>query len=101
MDQKPELKTLEYKCLYDMAQTDGWKIVEQVLQGDVLFATNLIIGTPTSVSVSDDNGIKRKVLDFPIKDFSSYRYAHGMCAEARKVLEKVKNACKKYVDGSN
>lgn len=76
------------QALHELACTRGWRdIIGPMLKRDMNFMATLVLGPP-------DRDDATKELVFKIKDMSSYRFAHGQSCEAKKISDKVENACK-------
>ena len=73
------------RMLYELSQTDGWRLVlEPLLKGDTEFVVSLTLSDP-----EQGQGENQKELRFKIKSLEDQRFAHGKYSEARKILATV------------
>lgn len=77
------------RMLYELSQTDGWKLVlEPLLRSDMDFIVSLTLGSP-------EQKTDTKELLFKMKELGEQRFAHGKYCEAQKILLTVTYAVKK------
>lgn len=90
MDMSKEIKN---EALFEMAGTEGWKIVEEMLVYDTKFALSLL--TKPKPSEKNSNGEYISKPEWIIKEHEIGR-ARGILTTAQKYLDMIKNARERF-----
>jgi hypothetical protein len=91
MDDRP--KTVDYEALVEMANTPGWKIIEDMLMWDIKFSSGLLNTPrpPKKIGVDKNNNPIMSEAEW-VKDEHGVGYARGIYSTASKYANKIKNA---------